>query len=73
MDSSDLAKVSRMRELAESGAARRRREARRISVSELAQSLGVPASQLSRWERGRNAPRPAAAITWYDALQELNG
>ena len=67
----ELPKVALLRTLARTGEARRRREAAGVSASELAAALGVAPSQVSLWERGRIAPRPARALAWLSQLEAL--
>jgi DNA-binding transcriptional regulator YiaG len=57
----DLELLTRVRELAASGEARRLRKAARLSQPEVAAACGTTPSAVSRWERGRRTPRGAAA------------
>jgi DNA-binding transcriptional regulator YiaG len=53
--------LSRMRELAASGDARRLRIAARLSQAEIAEACGATASSVSRWESFDRIPRGKAA------------
>ncbi|MFF3897928.1 helix-turn-helix domain-containing protein [Streptomyces sp. NPDC001812] len=67
----DLAEVSRVRVSARKGEARTRRIQHCISLREMAESLGVKPSTLSRWERGEATPRPDDAVRWGAVLASL--
>ncbi|MFJ7590817.1 helix-turn-helix domain-containing protein [Streptomyces sp. NPDC097617] len=68
MSPDDLHRVSTVRRLAAVGEARAVRIARRISLREMAATLGVRPSTVSRWETGRAVPRSAVALRWADLL-----
>ncbi|MGW7457148.1 helix-turn-helix domain-containing protein [Streptomyces sp. NPDC054797] len=68
MSPDDLHRVSTVRRLAAVGEARAVRIARRISLREVAATLGVRPSTVSRWETGRAVPRSAVALQWADLL-----
>src|SRR5262245_4070394 len=67
----ELARVARMRHLAEWGTARLIRRRGRTSQREMAEVLEVSASALSRWERGHRSPSPEVALRWLSALEQL--
>lgn len=56
-----LEQLSRLRELAASGEARRLRLGARLSQAEIAGACGTSASAVSRWESGERVPRGHAA------------
>ncbi len=55
------------RRLSEEGTGRLIRERARLSIGELALVVGVDASTLSRWERGRTRPGGEAAVRWVES------
>ncbi len=71
MTAAQLRALSRARALAESGQARLIREGARVSLSELARSIRVDVSTLSRWERGERVPRSLRALEWAKAVEGL--
>jgi DNA-binding transcriptional regulator YiaG len=64
-------RLIRIRQMAETGEARRLREAANLSLRELAPDVLVDASTLARWETGECRPRGAAALRWERALRRL--
>ncbi|MFI9466814.1 helix-turn-helix domain-containing protein [Streptomyces sp. NPDC052492] len=68
MTPNDLHRVSAVRRLAAQGDARALRITRRISLREMATTLGVRPSTVSRWETGRAVPRCDVALRWADLL-----
>jgi DNA-binding transcriptional regulator YiaG len=64
-----LAALSRVRSLAASGDARAVRERAGLSLSEMAGTIGVGISTLSRWERAERAPRGEAALAYARVLE----
>jgi transcriptional regulator with XRE-family HTH domain len=56
-----LEQLSRVRELAASGEARRLRLGARLSQGEVAAACGTSPSAVSRWESGERVPRGRAA------------
>lgn len=64
--------LSRVRSLAETGEARRRRVEARLSVTEAARTLDVAPATLSRWEHGQRRPRGALALRYAQFLNELS-
>jgi DNA-binding transcriptional regulator YiaG len=71
MTTTDLRRLTRVRRLAETGEARRIREAARLGLGEVARSLGVSGSTLHRWEQGLRSPRGGKALMWCDLLDDL--
>jgi DNA-binding transcriptional regulator YiaG len=69
--SPSLARVAEARRLANSGEARRIREAAKVSASELARSVAVAPSTLLAWEDGTQIPRADAADRWLAAIEDL--
>lgn len=67
----DLAALARVRGLCSSGAARSIRLAAKISLGEVARSVGVTPATVLKWERGQRSPRPEAAMRYLAVLQEL--
>jgi DNA-binding transcriptional regulator YiaG len=63
----DLLRLARVRELAASGEARRLRETRRVTQSEIARAIGVQPAAVSRWEAGTRRPAGMAGLA-YEAL-----
>jgi transcriptional regulator with XRE-family HTH domain len=69
MTPQQMRRVSHMRLLAASGDARSLRIEQRISLRELAETLGASPSTVSRWEQGHTTPRATSALRWADVLQ----
>jgi transcriptional regulator with XRE-family HTH domain len=57
---------------AEDGSGRRIREAARLSLRLIAESVGVQEATVSRWEKGQRQPRGEAAIRWARLLDRLD-
>ena len=68
-----LAAVAAIRRDASSGGMRLRRMAAKVTVAELAGTLGTSAPALSQWERGTLVPRADHALDWEAALQRVEG
>jgi len=66
-----LAQLQRARTLGPDGQGPRIREEARLSLSELAQVIGVDAATLCRWELGLVRPRRDAALRWLRAIDAL--
>ena len=64
-------RVAYVRRLAARGAARAMREAAGLSVRDLAKSLSVSPSTVSRCERGQSRPRADFALRWAALLDDL--
>lgn len=67
----DIVKVSHARRLCVNGQGRLLRTTAQVSLRELAETIGVDAATLARWESGATVPRAHAAMRWIDALQLL--
>lgn len=63
--------IARVRELIATGAARRIREAARLSLAEMAKPCHVTASAVWRWEQGKRMPRGEAALRYAALLDGL--
>lgn len=64
--------LSRVRELVRSGEARRIRIDARLSLGEIAASVGITAACISRWESLDRTPRGEAALRYLDLLERLS-
>jgi transcriptional regulator with XRE-family HTH domain len=64
--------LARVRSLATSGKAREIRAASRLSLREVAASVGVSAAAVCRWELGQQAPERKAALRWAALLDALS-
>ncbi|MEW1611479.1 helix-turn-helix transcriptional regulator [Streptomyces sp. NPDC088744] len=71
MIKADVLILSRVRENAASGAARRTRLAARLSLTEIAALCGVDPSTVWRWEQGKRAPRGEPALLYAQVLGDL--
>lgn len=69
----DPIKLSDVRALTASGAARTIRTGARLSLSEVGAACGVGASAVHRWETGRRSPRGEAALRYGALLRALQG
>lgn len=63
--------LSRVRQLAASGAARSIRVAARLSQSDVARAVGVSVPAVCRWESGARCPRGSAAVRYGRLLARL--
>jgi DNA-binding transcriptional regulator YiaG len=68
----DAVKLTRMRRLADSGAARAIRESAGLSLSEASRGAGVNRITIHRWETGQRRPHGDAALRYLDLLEELS-
>jgi transcriptional regulator with XRE-family HTH domain len=73
MDAEQAVRISRARQLAESGRARRIRVKARLSLRELGAAVGVGPNTVLRWERGDRVPRGDAALRYGEVLEQLAG
>ena len=71
MSSPKHLELQRARTLGPDGRGRRVREAARLSLSDLAQAIGVDTATLCRWELGLVRPRRDAALRWLRAIDAL--
>lgn len=69
----DVSRLTAVRALAASGAARNIRLGAGLSLSELADQIEVSTSTVFRWERGQRKPRGEAALRYGSLLAELMG
>jgi len=67
----DLVRLSKIRSLAKSGAARSIRVGAGLSLGELAESLGVCVTTIYRWENSQRTPRGERAVAYADLLDKL--
>ena len=68
MSPEDLRRISAVRTLIANGEARAERQRRRLTLREIADTIGSSPSTVHRWEQGATAPRGAYALRWADAL-----
>jgi DNA-binding transcriptional regulator YiaG len=68
---SDLARISWVRSLAQSGVAKSIRKAAGISIPELSRAVPCSVSTLWRWEEGQRRPSGKLAIAYAQALDAL--
>lgn len=68
---SDFVKLTKVRRLLSSGAAKGARVAAGLSLREMAAAAQIDPSTLWRWEEGQRIPHGAQALRYFDALQEL--
>lgn len=71
MNTSALEKLVLVRQLASSGEARRRRQDADLSLSEIAEAVGVTTGTVWKWETGLRRPNGAAAIKYLSLLDRL--
>lgn len=71
MHRSDLAAAARIRGQLRSGAARRGREAARVTAAELASVIGVSRQAVSSWETGAAVPSVRHALAYGRVLAAL--
>ena len=68
----DAVRLTRLRRLTESGAARAIRESAGLSLSEASASAKVDRTTIHRWERGQRKPHGRAALRYLALLEELS-
>lgn len=68
----DVVKLTRVRKLVESGAARAIRQAAGLSLTEASKGSGVNRVTIFRWESGQRRPHGEAAIRYLALLDELS-
>jgi transcriptional regulator with XRE-family HTH domain len=68
-----IGEVTWARRAAKSGVARLIRESAGMSITELADELGVTPGAVSLWERGRRVPRGEVAERYAQVLRGLIG
>jgi len=67
-----LTRLVRVRHLAATGEARRCREAARLSLGDIANSIKVGRSTILRWETGERRPTGPAALRYLAALDAID-
>ncbi len=67
----DIVLLTKAREAAANGGARRRRIKARLSQAEVAEDVGVTRTAVSLWERGLRRPRGQAALRYARLLATL--
>lgn len=73
MTDAELAEVARTRSLIATGAAGSIRRAARLSLSDVADSLGVDVATVWRWEHNQRTPRAEVALRYGRLLDRLMG
>jgi DNA-binding transcriptional regulator YiaG len=68
----DAVRLTRLRRLVESGAARAIRESAGLSLSEASAGADVNRITIHRWERGQRKPHGDAALRYLALLEELS-
>lgn len=71
MTNSQILLLARARRLASSGDGQRIRTGADLSLSEVADAVGVNITTLWRWEHGERSPRGEPAARWARLLDEL--
>lgn len=64
-------KLQALRARTASGEARKIREAARLSLNDIARSVGTHYSTIGRWESGERLPRGEAALRYAALLERL--
>ena len=67
----EIGEVARAREWVRTGRAQRIRRAADVSLSEIANHLGVSKATVHRWESGHCAPRANVAVRYVHLLDQL--
>jgi DNA-binding transcriptional regulator YiaG len=68
----DALRLTRLRRLVESGAARAIRESAGLSYSEAGSGAKVDRITIYRWEHGQRRPHGEAALRYLELLEELS-
>ncbi len=71
MNTQAILRLAAARAHAANGTGRVIRQRHRLTMIEVAESIGVGEDLLSRWERGERRPRGEGALRWVDLLAEL--
>ncbi|MGN7799057.1 helix-turn-helix domain-containing protein [Leifsonia sp. 22587] len=71
MRDSELAMIAEVRQAILSGRAREIRESLRMSVADVASTVGVSGNTVRRWELGEVSPRGEHALNYAKALRAL--
>jgi len=64
-------RLARAREMADSGRGREVRLAARLSLADIAATIGAYPSSIQRWERGARRPYGPAALRWLALIEAL--
>lgn len=68
MSPAELRRISLVRALVAEGKARDQRKLRRLSLKEVADTIGTSRSTVHRWEAGETTPSAINALQWAEAL-----
>jgi transcriptional regulator with XRE-family HTH domain len=71
MDVADAVQLAQVRSLTESGLARSIRLAARLSIRDVAATVGASPAAIYRWENGTRSPRGEAALRYGKLLARL--
>lgn len=71
MRTSDALLLSEARRALRDGSAREIRERAKLTQREVAESVGVSADAVTRWEQGSRSPRGTAALRYARLLAQL--
>jgi transcriptional regulator with XRE-family HTH domain len=71
MTTEQILLLAAARKHAETGSGRAIRTQARLTLAEVAATLGVSEPAVSRWENGLQMPRTKAAIRWAKLLRKL--
>lgn len=71
MNTQPILRLATARRLSSSGEGRTLRTQAGLTLQEVATSVGVAISTLSRWENGQRSPRGEAAARWAQLLTDL--
>lgn len=66
-----LEQLARVRHLAASGEARRRRKEAGFTLREIAEETGVGVDTIWRWENNKRRPNGQTAITYLSVIEKL--
>ncbi len=71
MTNNELRALARVRAMTANGQAREVRTRARLSMADVAATLGVGTSTVARWETGRRVPHGKAALRYAKLLDDL--
>lgn len=71
MTTRELLLVAKARRLSQSGEGAEARANAGLSLSEVADAIGLSPSALSRWEHAERTPRGTRAAAWAELISEL--
>lgn len=71
MNTRNLDRLTRVRELSLTGATRTIRQKAHLSLREVAVAVGVDTSTVARWEKGERQPTGSAAMRYADLIHRL--